>query len=100
MMKVTPEEIIVWVIVGAMAGSFVGMLATRSKEGYGRLANLAIGMAGAVVGGLLFKVFNINLGLKSIQFSAEDLASAIIGAAILLLAMGVFGKMRSRKKDS
>ena len=96
-MKITPEVVIVWVIVGALAGSFVGMLAKRSKEGYGRLANLAIGMAGAMVGGLLFRVFNINLGLRGITVSAEDLATAVIGAVILLLAMWILGKMRKKK---
>lgn len=97
-MDVSADQIIVWVIIGAMSGSLVGMLATRSKEGYGKLANLAIGMAGAVVGGLIFKAFDINLGLRNIKFTAEDLVSAVIGAVILLVAMWVFGKVRGKKK--
>ncbi|MCG8584076.1 MAG: GlsB/YeaQ/YmgE family stress response membrane protein [Pirellulales bacterium] len=97
-MNVSANEIIVWVIIGALSGSFVGMLATRSKEGYGKLANLAIGMAGAVVGGLIFKTFDINLGLRNIKFTAEDLVAAILGAIVLLLAMWLFGKVRSKKK--
>jgi uncharacterized membrane protein YeaQ/YmgE (transglycosylase-associated protein family) len=96
-MNVTVDQVIVWVIVGAMAGSLVGMLVTRSKEGYGRLANLAIGMAGAVVGGLAFKALKIDLGLGDIQFSAEDLASAVIGTVTLLLAIWLFGKARKKK---
>jgi uncharacterized membrane protein YeaQ/YmgE (transglycosylase-associated protein family) len=99
-MAVTTEEVVVCVVVGALAGSFVAVLATRRKEGYGRFANLAIGMAGAIVGGLLFKLFNINLGLKGYKITAEDLVSAVIGAVILLLAMWIFGKLRSRKKES
>ena len=96
-MDITVEQVIVWVIVGAMAGSFVGMLATRSKEGYGRLANLAIGMAGALIGGVMFKLLKIDLGLSKIKFSAEDLATAVIGAIILLIAMWLFGKVRKKK---
>ena len=39
------------------------MLVKRRKEGFGRLWNLVIGLIGALIGGLLFKVLGINLGL-------------------------------------
>ncbi len=97
-MEIKAEDVIVWVVVGALAGSFVGVLATRSREGFGRFYNLGIGMAGAFIGGLIFKAFDINLGLRDIKFSAEDLATAVIGALILLVAMWLF-RVTRRKKE-
>nr|NIP85495.1 GlsB/YeaQ/YmgE family stress response membrane protein [Planctomycetales bacterium] len=70
-------------------------LATRSKEGYGRVVNTLLGMAGALVGGGVFQVFNINLGLARLEFSIEDLLAAFIGSVFLLV---VIGGVRAKKK--
>ena len=88
MIPVTFGEILIWIIVGSLGGSFVGMLATRSKEGYGRLWNLLLGMVGAIVGGSLFKFLKIDLGLGELKITFEDLVAALIGSAIVLV--GVF----------
>ncbi len=62
-MKITIDQIIVWLIVGALAGSFTGMVVKRAKEGFGRFTNLGIGLIGALIGGSIFRAFNIDLGL-------------------------------------
>ena len=49
-MAITFGEFLVWIIVGGLSGSLLGMVATRTKEGYGRFWNLLLGMTGAVVG--------------------------------------------------
>jgi len=54
-----PFGIVVWVIMGAVAGALAGDLMKRSGYvtkggGYGALGNQVIGMLGAVVGGALF----------------------------------------------
>ena len=56
----------------------------RKKEGYGRFTNLGIGMVGAVIGGFLFELLNINLGLEEVKVTLQDLISALIGSAIFL----------------
>lgn len=84
-MHISWAQIIVWLIVGALAGSLAGMVVTRSKGGFGRAANLGIGLVGALIGGFLFKVFGIDLGLGSIRVSFEDLVSAFIGSLIFLV---------------
>ena len=56
-MHITWEIVVVWLIVGALAGSLAGMVVKRSKEGFGRLANIGIGLVGALVGGFLFQDF-------------------------------------------
>ena len=37
------SQIIVWLIVGALAGSIAGMLVKRTREGFGPFTNLGIG---------------------------------------------------------
>ena len=83
-MNITFSQILVWLIVGALAGSFTGMLVKGSKKGFGIYTNLGIGLVGALLGGLLFKLFNINLGLGAIAVSFEDLIAASVGSLIFL----------------
>ena len=86
-MKITWAAIVVWLIVGALAGSLAGMVIKRSKEGFGRVANIGIGLVGALVGGFFFKIFNINLGLRNIVVSFEELVAAFLGSLLFLLVL-------------
>jgi uncharacterized membrane protein YeaQ/YmgE (transglycosylase-associated protein family) len=94
-MHITWSLIVVWLIVGALAGSLAGMVVKRSKEGFGRLANIGIGLVGALFGGLFFKIFNINLGLRNIVVSLEDLVSAFLGSLLFLLVLWLVPKYRT-----
>ena len=98
-MNVTLNEIIVWLIVGALAGSLVGMIVRRQKAGFGRFGNLGVGLVGALIGGLLFKLLNIDLGFGKIAITLEDLLSAFIGSLLFLAVLGVIKHRRSRKLD-
>ena len=60
-------QILVWIIVGGFAGTLAGRTVTLKKEGLGRWANLLVGMAGAVIGGELFRLFRIDLGLGELK---------------------------------
>lgn len=94
-MHITWPLIVGWLIVGALAGSLAGMVVKRSREGFGRLTNIGIGLVGAIVGGFLFKIFNIDLGLRNVVVSFEDLLEAFIGSLILLLGMWFVRKYRT-----
>jgi uncharacterized membrane protein YeaQ/YmgE (transglycosylase-associated protein family) len=94
-MHITWATIVVWLIVGALAGSLAGMVVKRSKEGFGRVVNLGIGLVGALVGGFFFKIFNIDLGLKNIVFSFEDLVAAFLGSLLFLLVLWIVHKFRT-----
>ena len=84
-MKISPDEVATWIIVGALAGSLTGMVVTRRKAGFGHLVNLGIGLVGALIGGSLFKVFHIDLGLLGqITISLQEVAAALIGSLIFL----------------
>jgi uncharacterized membrane protein YeaQ/YmgE (transglycosylase-associated protein family) len=88
------DQVIVWFIVGAIAGSLAGLVAKRSKKGYGHFANLGIGLVGALIGGFLFRILRIDLGLGSISVSLEDIIAAFVGAILFLIALWWFNKRR------
>ena len=95
-MPISTSEIIVWLVVGALAGSATGMLVTRSRGGFGRLANLGIGLVGAILGGLIFNVFRIDLGLQNISISLQDLVSAFAGSLIFLAVLRWYRSRRAK----
>jgi uncharacterized membrane protein YeaQ/YmgE (transglycosylase-associated protein family) len=48
------SEIIVWLIVGLLAGTVIGRVVKGTKQGIGVTANLGIGLVGAMIGGFVF----------------------------------------------
>ena len=90
-----------WLIGGALAGSIVGLLVKRKKEGFGRFLNLLIGMAGGVIGGVIFEALNLRTPiLSAFQVSARDIAAAIPGSLLLLAIIAVVRwLMRSKKQE-
>jgi len=90
-------NIIVWLIVGALAGTLIGMLIKGRKRGFGPFTNIGIGMAGALIGGAIFRVFRIDLGLGRIAISFEDLIAACIGSLILVFGMWIWQVFKKEK---
>jgi uncharacterized membrane protein YeaQ/YmgE (transglycosylase-associated protein family) len=79
------SKIIVWLVIGAFAGTLTGRLFTFSKKGFGFWSNLAIGMIGALLGGVLFWLLHVDFGLGEIKISLEDLVSAFVGSLLCVL---------------
>lgn len=90
--NVTTDQVIVWLIIGALAGSLTGMLMKREKKGFGLFSNLLIGLIGALIGGFLFDLLNINLGLGQLTISFEDLIAAFAGSLIFLVILSFIKK--------
>jgi uncharacterized membrane protein YeaQ/YmgE (transglycosylase-associated protein family) len=100
-MNITVDQIAAWLIVGALAGSLAGILVTGKKEGFGHVLNLAVGLAGALIGGLLFKLLHINLGLLGgIAISLEDVIEGFLGALVLLGVIWIVKKRMAAKKQA
>lgn len=59
------------VIVGVIAGYLVGSLVTFKKEGLGWYTNIGLGLAGAIVGGAMFRLFKFDLGLKEVSIQCR-----------------------------
>ena len=91
-MKFNVDEVITWLIVGVLAGSLAGMLVKRSRAGFGHMVNMAIGLIGALIGGSLFKLLGINLGLAgNITISSEQIVAAFVGSLLFLAIIWEFG---------
>jgi uncharacterized membrane protein YeaQ/YmgE (transglycosylase-associated protein family) len=74
------ESIIVWLIVGAIAGWLAGLVVEGA--GFGLIGNIVIGIIGAVVAGWLLPQLGISLGGGVI---AAIINSAIGGIIVLVV---------------
>jgi uncharacterized membrane protein YeaQ/YmgE (transglycosylase-associated protein family) len=99
-MDFTLGQFLVWLIVGGLAGTLTGRLVTFKKEGLGRWTNLGVGMVGALIGGLLFKVFHIDLGLGDLKVTFEDLIAAFAGSLLFVAVWWLVSKYRGWRRDA
>ena len=95
-MNLTISQLIVWLIVGGLVGTLVGRLVTFKKEGFGFWTNLGIGMIGALIGGLFFRIFHIDLGLGEIKVSFEELIAAFLGSLLFVVVWWLVRKFRGK----
>lgn len=77
-MDVTLVSIIVWLIIGAIAGWLAGVV--MKGGGFGLVGDIIVGIVGAVIAGFLFPTLGISLGGGIIG----AIIAAAIGAIILL----------------
>jgi len=91
-------KIVVWLIVGALAGTLAGRLMTFSKRGFGFWSNMAVGMVGALVGAFLFWLFHIDLHLAEIKVTFEDLISAFVGSLLCIIVWRLIRKGMEKKQ--
>lgn len=92
--------IIGWLIGGALAGSFVGAIVKRKKEGFGRFMNIVIGLTGGVIGGVIFEALNLRTPILSeFSVSARDILAAVAGSLILLLLVAIVRRLLRRKTE-
>ena len=98
-MSISIGEIIVWLIIGALPGTLAGRLITFTKRGFGFWVNTGIGMLGALVGGFLFRLFRIDLGLGEIKITFEDLISAFAGSLLCIIVWRLIRRDAGPKKE-
>jgi uncharacterized membrane protein YeaQ/YmgE (transglycosylase-associated protein family) len=80
-----PQSVIAWVIIGLIAGWLAGTL-SRGR-GFGCIADIILGMIGAIIGGWIFTKLGIFGG--GIIYS---IAAATIGAVILVGFASLFSR--------
>lgn len=78
------NQVVVWIVIGLLAGTLVGRIITWSKEGLGLWRNLGLGLSGALIGGLLFRLLGLFPGLDSFAFSLRDIVAAVAGSLLVL----------------
>jgi len=87
-------QVIVWIIVGLLGGRLAALVITRERKGFGILRNLGIGLLGALVGGLLFRLFGIFPGLDRVAVSLRDVVAALIGSFLVLAVIGLWQRFK------
>ena len=90
--SITMDQVIVWLVIGGLAGFLVGFIFKGKKKGFGFFTNLLIGLIGAVIGGVIFDLLNIRLGMGQLVLSFDDLIAAVAGAFILLITLAIIRK--------
>jgi uncharacterized membrane protein YeaQ/YmgE (transglycosylase-associated protein family) len=75
--------IIIWLIVGAIAGWLAGVIVKGA--GFGLLGNIVIGIVGAVVAGWLLPQLGIRLG----DGMLGEIIDAAIGGVIVLVILAL-----------
>ena len=74
--------IIIWLIVGAIAGWLAGKIMKGS--GFGLIGDIVVGIIGAVIGGFLLG------GLFAFLDIIGSIITAVIGAVVLIFVIGLF----------
>jgi len=72
-----PGGVIAWILVGLIAGALAGRV--MSSRGYGCLADIVVGIAGAFIGGFIVSLFTT----KTFGFIGS-IVVAFIGASLLI----------------
>ena len=72
------QSLLIFLVIGAAAGWLVGVI--LKGGGFGLLADIVIGIVGAVLGGFLFGVLGITAGGPIGGF-----ITAVVGAIVLIL---------------
>lgn len=78
-----------YILIGALAGWIAGLIVKGSGSGF--LLNIVIGIIGSVLGGWLFGL----MGFATASMMGS-LITAVIGAIVLLLIVGLFTKNRRK----
>jgi uncharacterized membrane protein YeaQ/YmgE (transglycosylase-associated protein family) len=77
------QSLIVWLVIGAIAGWLAGQIMTGG--GLGLIGNIVVGIVGAVVAGWLFPTLGFNFGNPYVAATVN----ALIGAIIVLFVLSL-----------
>jgi len=94
------DQVIVWIVVGLLGGGIAGALMTWERGGFGLWKNLALGLTGAIIGGLLFRIFGIWPGLDKIAISLRDIVSAVVGSLLVLGALWLWRRFGASQETT
>lgn len=91
---VSLDQFIVWIIIGLLGGSLAGLIIKRERKGFGVLRNLGLGLVGALVGGLLFRLLGLFPDLDRVTVSLRDVVAAVVGSLLVLAALWLVQRFR------
>ena len=80
-------ELIVWILLGALAG-WIASIIMRTNAEQGAIANIVVGIVGALIGGFVVRLLGGNTGVTG--FNISSILVAVLGAVILLAILKAF----------
>jgi uncharacterized membrane protein YeaQ/YmgE (transglycosylase-associated protein family) len=82
---VSTETLLIWLIVGIIAGFLAGVIV--KGYGFGLVGNLVVGVVGAFLAGFLLPALGVSFSVGSPLITS--ILYATIGAVVLLLLVGL-----------
>lgn len=83
----TVETLLVWIVIGAVAGWLAGVIV--DGYGFGLVGNIVLGIVGAFVGERMFAY----LGISTIPGIPGTIVAATAGAVIILIVVGLLRRV-------
>lgn len=80
-MNIDPTALVVWLIIGAIAGWLAGQI--MKGGGFGLVGDIIVGIVGAFIAGALFPRLGFSLGGGMLG----SIIAAAIGACVLLFIL-------------
>ena len=77
----TIEAVIIWLVIGAIAGWLAGLIV--KGYGFGLIGNIVVGVVGAFIAGWLLP----QIGFTLVGGIVAEIVNAVVGAVILLLVI-------------
>lgn len=81
-------NLILWIIFGGIAGWIASMIMNRDGQMWA-VANIVVGIIGAVVGGFLFNLVGLS---GDTGFNLWTLLVSVVGAVVLLALIGMVNR--------
>ena len=85
--------ILSWIIVGGLAG-WVASLITRRDGSMGIIANIIVGIIGALIGGFIVNAMGGDGNINA--FSLQSFLVALLGSVVLLAIINLFTRGKAR----
>jgi len=82
-------NIIVWIIIGAIAG-WLASIVMKTNRKQGLLLDIIIGIVGAFIGGFILNLLGVGGGVTGLNLAS--LLTAFIGAVVLLAILRVLSR--------
>ena len=93
----TRDELVAWLIMGLLVGAIAGMFTSLKTTGMGKAGRVFLGLAGAVIGGIVVRMRDFDFGWGPVLIRYEELFFSFVGAVVLVV-LGRFWKSKSKKQ--
>ena len=88
------HHLITWIVIGLVAGAVAGRVVYG--QGFGCFANIVVGLAGSIVGGVLLRQFSPSGDVIGGDV-LSDIIVSFIGAALLLGVLRLLTPRHTRR---